>query len=1119
MKDRLYSLREKWLLVLLFLASLASLFFFVQFRTLAFPEHNIMFTISREEAAAKAGKFIEGQNAATDDYKNATIFSTDNQSKTYLEREVGVADTSKLAANHVDLWNFNTRFFKPSQQEEFTVSYMPNGRLVGYDHLIAENDAGAKLSKEQAQQVAEKFLTQNVSQHITDWTLVSGESTNRPKRVDHTFVYEEKDFKVKDATYRLQVNVQGDQIGQYTEGLKVPETWQRQYDNETSQNLLAQTVAESFALLVFGLALTITFVIQFRNNNLRLRFGRKVAFATAVVGILAAFNSLPLQLYGYDTTVSWDAFVGELVISSIFEGLMEGFLVFVAFAAGESLYRAAFPEKLALETTFAKAFTTKSVNKALFIGTFVGIIFFTYEIGYYFLGKQIGFWSPAEINYDDIFSTAIPWVYPLFIGFSAAATEEGIFRLFGISFLKKYVKKTWIAILITAISWAFLHSNYPQSPWFVRGIELSFVGIIFGMIFVRYGILASLTAHYTFNALQTAIFFTTSGNWYSIISSTLISLVPFLLAMYVLGWAIRRGGFQLEQKEFFNSYLTKPLAQAAQKIKETGTEMFVYKPLGQKTILVLIILSLVSIFGFFHFANTAGLKQAPLAVDRQEALQKAESALLQKGVHTDAFQHVVTFATNEDSQAEDYILEKSNEQVLTAIYPEIIPTGYWTVRFFKPLQKEEYAVDVLPNGSIYQISHTFDEKAKGAKLSQQQALKVAKDYLVQQKNYKIENYTVVQNTADKKENRTDYYFEFEEKNRKVEDATFRTTVEIRGSEVAGFGQYLKLPEDWIREKEQTTTLDFMIGAVIGIIVLLLLSMGFRTFFVFTREKKIPFKFSFRLAGAAILFSIIGICNNVPLFYSNYDTSIPLSTFTIQEIVLSIVGVVVGFFMMSLMVGMFLALWKDRMEGYVPREKSAWEKYLRDSLIGAYLTPFILSGITIFITHFFLSHDTLKTVSNFDSLTGLDTYVPALSVMTSLPGAVIGLSLLGSLLLLLHKFFASWKQVLIFITIFILLSAIPQQRTLTEYIINIGEAVLLAGGGSLIAFFILRKNLLAYILLTYVALFMASGVAYLDQPKYFYMINGAILLFFALLPVLVYAGWKLKNRSVPLETPT
>ena len=70
----------------------------------------------------------------------------------------------------------------------------------------------------------------------------------------------------------------------------------------------------------------------------------------------------------------------------------------------------------------------------------------------------------------------------------ATTVEEFLFRLVAISLLLRWFGKTWLAVLLPGVLWAFLHANYAQEPIYIRGLELTVVGVVFGLVFLRFGI-------------------------------------------------------------------------------------------------------------------------------------------------------------------------------------------------------------------------------------------------------------------------------------------------------------------------------------------------------------------------------------------------------------------------------------------------------------------------------------------------------------------------------------------------------------------------------------------------------------------------------------------------------
>ena len=103
-----------------------------------------------------------------------------------------------------------------------------------------------------------------------------------------------------------------------------------------------------------------------------------------------------------------------------------------------------------------------------------------------------------------------------------------------------------LAVVLPAFFWGFLHSTYPQQPGYIRGIEVGLIGIVAGVVMLRYGILATLVWHYTVDAALISLFLLRSGNAYFRVSGALVAagaLVPLLISGRLLpgAQAIRAG--------------------------------------------------------------------------------------------------------------------------------------------------------------------------------------------------------------------------------------------------------------------------------------------------------------------------------------------------------------------------------------------------------------------------------------------------------------------------------------------------------------------------------------------------------------------------------------------------
>ena len=177
---------EKRALILWVLAGIVGLWYAQRHFFDAFPEASVNFKMTRSEALERANQFVESLGNRTAGYRRVIVFGVNDNAKTYLERQVGLKEANRLMASEVNVWNWNVRFFKPEQEEEFLVSISPEGNVTGYAHKVPEAQAGAEPTRDAAQQTAQNFLTARLGKAASDWDFLAEQanSTKKPKRWD-----------------------------------------------------------------------------------------------------------------------------------------------------------------------------------------------------------------------------------------------------------------------------------------------------------------------------------------------------------------------------------------------------------------------------------------------------------------------------------------------------------------------------------------------------------------------------------------------------------------------------------------------------------------------------------------------------------------------------------------------------------------------------------------------------------------------------------------------------------------------------------------------------------------------------------------------------------------------
>src|SRR5215470_15235203 len=156
---------EKRALILWVLAGIVGLWYAQRHFFEAFPEASVNFKVTRAEALERARNFVESLGNRTAGYRSVIVFGVNDDAKTYLERTVGLKEANRLMVSEVNVWNWKVRFFRTQQEEEFRVEVSPEGTITGYEHHVPEAQAGAQLSREDAEQIARSFLTDKLGKN------------------------------------------------------------------------------------------------------------------------------------------------------------------------------------------------------------------------------------------------------------------------------------------------------------------------------------------------------------------------------------------------------------------------------------------------------------------------------------------------------------------------------------------------------------------------------------------------------------------------------------------------------------------------------------------------------------------------------------------------------------------------------------------------------------------------------------------------------------------------------------------------------------------------------------------------------------------------------------------
>ena len=849
-----------WWLVAAALAAVALSAFYiaVNYRA-AFPQASLRLELGRDVVTARAQQFLSSRGHRLDSYRSITLFDADDNARLFLEREAGLAEANRLMEREeVPVWQWRARWYRPPQKEEFRVWLSPSGRLTGFDHVLAEDAPGARLDVTAARALAQTFLATRVK---WPFTPVEEQSEDRPNRRDHTFTFERGDLYVKGGRIRASVEVRGGQVEAYQEFLKVPEQWQRDFAAMRSKNELYSQIAQAFYVALI-IAAAVVLIGGLRRGEIIWKPVVQFAGVVAALNVLAQWNNLPFFLNALPTTTGLgEGFVLALLQST---GSGAGIFLYVLIAAAPGLiaYRDLLPRMLHLPAAFSpRAWQTREWFRAAWAGLGFAAFHLAFVTAFYLIGQRLGVWSPQDVQQSDLLSTFAPWLYPMTTSMLAASSEEFWFRLLAIPLVKRWTGSTWIAILVPAFVWGFLHANYPQQPGYIRGVEVGIIGVSAGWFMLRFGILSTLVWHYTVDAILFSTYLFASDSTGLRVAGLAVSCLA--LFPLILTWRSyrRHGGFVVEP-----AWLNAALPHGAAPPVETAAEPDEAIPPLLPSRILYMLAAVLGVAALWFPREVPG-QFARVTATRKEALAQAP-------VPQSAERQALLFAENLDAESFEYLRQQVGAAEANRILRDRTATGVWRIRTFAPGRKNEALDYVGSGGKHFRRDLILDEKAPGANLRKEEALALAGKYLTETQGIRLEQYQLADAATEKREARTDHSFVWEDRTFRAGEARARLSLDILGSEPSEFRRFLKLPEQWQRDYRKPRLAALLLPAAAGGFVFFILGIFMRS------VRRAPFRpRKYAIAGIAATAILLAMeANEWPQFYAGYSTEQPLADF-------------------------------------------------------------------------------------------------------------------------------------------------------------------------------------------------------------------------------------------------
>lgn len=874
-------------------------------------------TMDRSAALDKAGQLALEFSIGPENYKQTAAFRNDRRFQNYVELEAGGVEkfTEIIDTGFYHSYHWTVRHFEELNPHEVSFWFAPNGESLGFYEKIPESVKGAALLTEEAQKIAEHHALYNWDVDLFTYKLVEKSKEEQISgRIDHKFVYERTDISLGEATYRLTLVVSGDRLTAVDYTTKIPENFDRRYSEMRSSNETIQIISTAIIFLIYGL-LGVVAAIFILIRTRRLIWKPAVFWGMAITFFsvfLVSLNSLPFSWFSYDTSSSQSNFLFRFLFNGLAGAIGFGAVISLSFMAGEGLGRLAFPKHIQWWRIWSnKSGGSLTILQQTISGYFLAVVIVAFDVAYYVITtNHFGWWSPAgTLSNPNILATYLPWLDSIAISLQAGFWEEALFRavpIAGVFVLTKNKKSRnfWVIIILFLQSLVFgaAHANYPQQPSYARVLEMIIPFVIMGLVYIYFGILPAVIAHFTIDVFWISLplwVSTAGGIW---IDRSLVLLFLFLPLLIVFYFRLKKKSWSKIPLSERNAGWHKQAASEPETLENFKIQNTVKD--YSKLLIPMGLAGLILWFVFTPFKNDAPL----LDLNKQNAIETAKKALAKQYDLNFNDWTILSGVSDKVDIRDIFIWNEGKKESYDSLLNNFLAPPHWQIRLVKTSGKaeektEEFRVFIKNSGEVFQISHKIPENRQGENLNQKQAQQKVDSIL--QKNYQLSRQKLkeISVSPTRQKNRTDWEFIYADtRSYPLEKGQGRILVQLAGDEITETFSYVHVPEEWIRDFKQESSVKSIFRAVGGIFVFGIICLGLVLAIIRWTQKK--FNISV-FAGYTVLFAVLfagEVILNWSSFFSEYSTELPMKNFIISVVIsISITGV---FF--SLAHGIFIA---------------------------------------------------------------------------------------------------------------------------------------------------------------------------------------------------------------------
>jgi membrane protease YdiL (CAAX protease family) len=254
--------------------------------------------------------------------------------------------------------------------------------------------------------------------------------------------------------------------------------------------------------------------------------------------------------------------------------------------------------------------------------------------------------------------------------------------------------------------------------------------------------------------------------------------------------------------------------------------------------------------------------------DRASSQQLADRVLDAQHIDTRGMKHSATFDSDEEARI---FLERSvGLKATNEILKHDVRLWAWSHRWFRPLQEEEFHVDIAPTGEVISFSDRIPEDRALNSPDVAAARQIAEGFL--RSINAMTDLQLVAQSERRLPRRMQRIFTWDAHTIHPAGAPYRTIVTVDGDRVSSFSRNVKVPEEWKRSYRELRSKNLLAGNVDTIFLIITMVCIVAVFVIRLIRGDLQLRLLLGIGIAAVVLVTGTALNSYPSALAGYNTT-------------------------------------------------------------------------------------------------------------------------------------------------------------------------------------------------------------------------------------------------------